>query len=123
MLGFLEDTAMERGHSCSQQHPHARPLLKLPGQPCYFTLLRTGMSALRTTAFLAAISLGWLGIAAAGEPKTDGGWKSLFNGKDLEGWHIVIRKAKSDDPNHLVQIEEGAIHMYKDAPEASAQPS
>jgi hypothetical protein len=91
--------------------------------PCHITLLRTGISALQTTAFLAALSIGWLGIAAAGEPRTDGGWKPLFNGKDLEGWHIVIRKAKSDDPDHLVQIEEGAIHMYKDAPEASAQPS
>jgi hypothetical protein len=70
-----------------------------------------------------AAKFGWLSIVAAGEPTIDNSWKYLFNGKDLEGWHIVIKNARSDDPNHLVQIEDGAIHMYKDAPADSAQPS
>src|SRR5439155_10421947 len=41
---------------------------------------------------------------------------------NLDGWYIVIRNAKSTDPDHLVQIHDRAIHMYKDAPEGSAQP-
>lgn len=51
------------------------------------------------------------------------GWKPLFNGKDLDGWHIVIRNGRSDDPQHLVQIHDGLIHMYKDAPQGSQQPN
>ena len=62
------------------------------------------------------------GTASAAERKNDSSWKPLFNGKNLDGWHVVIKNSRSDDPNHLVQIENGAIHMYKDAPEASAQP-
>jgi hypothetical protein len=49
-------------------------------------------------------------------------WKPLFNGKDLWGWHIIIGRGPSDDTNHLVQIHDGMIHMYKDAKEGSAQP-
>lgn len=47
----------------------------------------------------------------------------LFNGTNLDGWYIVVKNARSDDPNHLVQIENGAIHMYKDAPADSPQPA
>src|ERR1051326_849380 len=61
-------------------------------------------------------------FAIAAEKERDQGWKPLFNGKNLDGWYIVIRNSRSDDTNHLVQIDDGAIHMYKDAPGGSAQP-
>jgi len=54
--------------------------------------------------------------------REESGWKKLFNGKNLDSWYIVIRNARSEDTNHLVRIDNGAIHMYKDAPEGSAQP-
>jgi hypothetical protein len=60
---------------------------------------------------------------AAEQSPRDAGWLPLFNATNLEGWHIVIRKARSDDPDHLVQIDHGQIHMYKDAPAATLQPS
>src|SRR5215471_4907100 len=60
--------------------------------------------------------------SVAAENSAADGWRSLFNGTNLDGWYIVLRNAKSDDPDHLVQIHDGAIHMYKDAPEASQQP-
>src|SRR5436309_5672018 len=60
--------------------------------------------------------------SSAAESRHETGWKPLFNGKNLDGWYIVIKSSKSDDPNHLVQIEKGAIHMYKDAPAGSQQP-
>ncbi|WP_367873077.1 family 16 glycoside hydrolase [Luteolibacter sp. Populi] len=42
-------------------------------------------------------------------------WKSLFNGKNLEGWTITIDKEKpGEDADKLVQIRDGAIHMYPD---------
>jgi hypothetical protein len=49
-------------------------------------------------------------------------WQKLFNGHDLAGWYKVIGNSRSDDTNHLVQIEQGAIHMYKDSPDGSRQP-
>src|SRR5437868_7918356 len=63
-----------------------------------------------------------LSRATAAEATPNAGWRPLFNGTNLDGWYIVLRNAKSNDPDHLVQIHDGAVHMYKDAPEASQQP-
>jgi hypothetical protein len=55
------------------------------------------------------------------ESKQD--WKPLFNGKNLEGWYKVLRgKKKNEDPNHLIQVHDGMIHMGKDAEAGSEQP-
>lgn len=44
------------------------------------------------------------------------GWISLFNGKDLSGWSTTIDKLKvGEDPDKLVQVRDGAIHMYPDS--------
>jgi hypothetical protein len=51
------------------------------------------------------------------------GWTPLFNGTNLNGWYIVLRNSRSDDTNHLVQVENGMIYMYKDAPAGTAQPA
>ena len=61
--------------------------------------------------------------AFAAEPASHSGWTPLFNGTNLNGWYIVLRNSRSDDPNHLVNVENGSIHMYKDAPPGSAQPA
>jgi len=50
-------------------------------------------------------------------------WQSLFNGRDLEGWRIVIGNGQARDTNHLVQVDQGMIHMYKDAAQGSRQPA
>jgi len=53
----------------------------------------------------------------------DSGWQPLFNGKNLEGWYVYIaRGKKNEDTNHLVQVDGGAIHMYKNAEAGSQQP-
>ena len=45
---------------------------------------------------------------------------SLFNGRDLTGWYTFLQKhGKDRDPDHVITIEDGAIHLYKDAPEGS----
>jgi hypothetical protein len=59
--------------------------------------------------------------AVAGTPAGDEGWEPLFNGKNLDGWYVVLKNAKSDDPDHLVQVHDEAVHMYKDAPAGTAQ--
>lgn len=57
------------------------------------------------------------------EPKKDDGFKPLFNGKDFAGWYIISGNSKrNEDPNHLFQIHDGMVHMYKDAADKSKQP-
>jgi 3-keto-disaccharide hydrolase len=47
-------------------------------------------------------------------------WTPLFNGKDLTGWYTFLQKhGKNHDPDRVVTIENGAIHLYKHAPEGS----
>lgn len=42
-------------------------------------------------------------------------WQSLFNGRDLTGWSVTLdRGAAGEDPDSLVQVRDGAIHMYAD---------
>lgn len=50
-------------------------------------------------------------------------WRTLFNGKDLSGWSVTIDKQKpGEDPDHLVQVRDGAIHMYPDTDPSATVP-
>src|SRR5438552_3593947 len=50
-------------------------------------------------------------------------WQPLFNGKDLTGWYTFFQKqGKNNDPDHLIQVHDGIIHIYKDAPAPTSQP-
>jgi hypothetical protein len=71
----------------------------------------------------AMIILAFQLVAFGAETASHSGWTPLFNGTNLNGWYIVLRSSRSDDANHLVQIENGMIHMYKDVPAGSAQPA
>ncbi|MEO7299923.1 MAG: DUF1080 domain-containing protein [Verrucomicrobiota bacterium] len=54
----------------------------------------------------------------------ESGWTPLFNKKDFSGWYIISGSfKKNDDPNHLFQIHDGMVHIYKDADDRSNQPS
>jgi Domain of Unknown Function (DUF1080) len=58
--------------------------------------------------------------ASAQEPEKKERWIALFNGRDLTGWYTFLQKhGKDSDPDHVIAIEDGAIHLYKDAPEGS----
>jgi 3-keto-disaccharide hydrolase len=47
-------------------------------------------------------------------------WTPLFNGHDLTGWYTFLQQhGKNSDPDHVIAIEDGAIHLYKDATEKS----
>jgi Domain of Unknown Function (DUF1080) len=58
----------------------------------------------------------------SGSP-TDAGskhWTPLFNGRNLDGWYTFLQKhGKNHDPDRVITIEDGAIHLYKDAAEES----
>lgn len=52
--------------------------------------------------------------AAAGASRE--GWTPLFNGKDLSGWYTFLQKhGKNHDPDGVITIEDGTIHLYKHA--------
>ena len=79
----------------------------------------------------AGISLAGLGsatgagavLAAAGESEQEQAkerWVSLFNGRDRTGWYTFLQKhGKDRDPDHVIVIEDDAIHLYKDATDGS----
>ena len=44
----------------------------------------------------------------------------LFNGRDLTGWYTFLQKhGKNQDPDRVITIEDGMIHLYKNTPEGS----
>jgi hypothetical protein len=58
------------------------------------------------------------GNAAAAQAE---GWVPLFNGRDLAGWYTFLQKhGKNQDPDKVITIEDGSIHLYKHAPEGSS---
>ena len=47
-------------------------------------------------------------------------FQPLFNGRDLTGWYTFLQKhGKGRDPDHVITIDDGAIHLYKNAADAS----
>ena len=54
--------------------------------------------------------------ATADPPASDAQWIPLFNGRNLDGWYTFLQKhGKNSDPDHVVTIKDGAIHLYNDA--------
>jgi hypothetical protein len=45
----------------------------------------------------------------------------LFNGRDLTGWYSFLQKhGRNQDPDRVITIEDGMIHLYKNTPEGSS---
>lgn len=53
---------------------------------------------------------------------TDPSAVSLFNGRDLAGWSVFLDGRPPGEPQDIVQVSDGLIHFYRDAPEGSPQP-
>src|SRR6478752_4089990 len=61
--------------------------------------------------------------SSGAEPASDHGWISLFNGKDLSGWHVVLTSDKKGiDPDKVFQVHDGVIHTYQDVPQGAKVP-
>ena len=57
-------------------------------------------------------------LALAAPPDASEGWTPLFNGKDLTGWYTFLQEhGRNSDPDGIITIEDGAIHLYKNAPD------
>ncbi|NUM54852.1 MAG: DUF1080 domain-containing protein [Candidatus Hydrogenedentes bacterium] len=53
-----------------------------------------------------------------GGVRNQAGWEPLFNGKDLTGWYTFLQQlGKGADPDQVVSVEDGVIHLYKHAPQ------
>ncbi len=63
------------------------------------------------------LSLPCLALAASltlAPPDSSEGWTPLFNGKDLTGWYTFLQQhGKDSDPDGIITIEDGSIHLYK----------
>lgn len=61
-----------------------------------------------------------LSTAPAGEKKKDDGYVSLFNGKDLTGWHVSTKtghsRASKNKTGGKWFVQDGAIHGSQDIP-------
>jgi hypothetical protein len=59
-------------------------------------------------------------LAISGPATPPDGWTPLFNGRDLTGFTTFLQKhGKNSDPDRIITIEAGAIHLYKHAADAS----
>lgn len=51
----------------------------------------------------------------------DDGFRRLFNGTDLDGWYTYMQKhGRDSDPDRIITIEDGVIHLYKYAKHGDA---
>ncbi len=83
------------------------------------------MLALTLMAGMVLVAAGPGAAGAGGEQEPAAGrpaerWTPLFNGRDLTGWYTFLqRHGKNQDPDRVIAIEDGAIHLYKQAAEGS----
>jgi hypothetical protein len=77
-----------------------------------------------TALIIAGTLIGGRTIAAESKADSKAGWQPLFNGTNLNGWFVFLKdqNERNKDPHQLVQVHDGAVHMYKDAEAGSQQP-
>ncbi len=49
------------------------------------------------------------------KPKSKKGFKTIFNGKNLDGWYLKIRSGDEDMAKKVFAIEDDMIHIFGDA--------
>jgi hypothetical protein len=72
-----------------------------------------------------AVALLAICTVASAQPTTQpaADWKPLFNGKDFTGWYTYLKGiGKDNDSTHVFSVDDGMIHIYKDADDGSQQP-
>jgi hypothetical protein len=89
------------------------------------------MRRLNTWVIASLLSFG-PSLSGIAEPPSDGrataasdsAWVPLFDGKSLRGWYPQIQNQKTgEDPAKFFQVDEGAIHVYKDQVAGTAVPN
>jgi hypothetical protein len=71
---------------------------------------------------IAAALLGGAALVAGADEKAHEP-EVLFNGRNLEGWTVVLENEPAgSDPTQIFQVIDGVIHVYRSAVAGSAQP-
>src|SRR4051812_28511841 len=66
-----------------------------------------------TTCICLLVFIGAATVAAESPPADR--WTPLFNGRNLDGFYTYLdRVGKNTDPDHVFQVHDGVIHIYKD---------
>jgi hypothetical protein len=72
---------------------------------------------------LTAVPIGAAESSSAADAAQTGGWRPLFNGKDLSGWQVVLTPdLKGIQPDSVFQVRDGVIHAYRDVPQGAKVP-
>jgi hypothetical protein len=65
---------------------------------------------------LASLALAVPAQGTGDPPAKDEIFTPLFNGRDLTGWYTFLQQYdKNADPDHVITIENGVIHLYRNA--------
>lgn len=75
---------------------------------------------------LSALTVLSASVAQAQPTKLSSQWTPLFNGENLDGFDTFLGMYEpdrlNDDPQKIVSVENGAIHIYKDTEQGSKVP-
>lgn len=76
-------------------------------------ILCSSLCLMLATGLLTLASASNAAAPAASESKPeDGGWISLFNGKNFDGWYTYLESGgKNKDPKGVFKVENGMIHI------------
>jgi len=89
--------------------------MKIVFTPCFFLSI-----------FLTLVPVGDAQETAGQEAKVENAWTPLFNGKNLDGFDTFLGMYTEDqfneDPENIVTVREGMIHIYRDTPQGSKVP-
>lgn len=80
---------------------------------CHVTWAARVLTAAEATAIVFVIACGSPLRGQTGSPSDpDGGWVSLFNGKNFDGWYTFLPSTgKNADPKNIFKVENGMVHI------------
>ena len=65
---------------------------------------------------VASLAIVFAAFTAPTSAAESNGWIPLFNGENLDGWYTFLNEhGKDNDPDQVFSVENGEIHIYKDA--------
>lgn len=66
-------------------------------------------------ALLGSIGISQFSVASSGgDPRSDDGFVSLFNGKNWDGWYLKLRSGDEEMAKKVYAIEDGQVHVFND---------
>jgi Domain of Unknown Function (DUF1080) len=76
----------------------------------------------RAGATLLVLLGSWLMLGPLPAAETAPTGTPLFNGRNLDGWYVYLQDRPTGALQDIVQVNDGVIHLYKDAAAGTPQP-